>query len=236
MDTVSLWLPTFVSSDSTDARARWFDADTVVTNPNIPLEIFLPPDDYPHVHMLAAKDGAGLNIGVFFLRVHEWSVALLTQTTTLVHLRPEIIESRESGNNDQDSMRWVLEQPAFSDNIVYMSHHWFNAFHFFMYSQGEEPFTGDLLLHWAGDSPEGRSETMQEWLDKLEQEPEKHYIPLEETYHYADIEAFWNKFRNGKKVVDDTWSLLKEYEDLGTQRELDKGIQNLLKTLPPPND
>jgi len=57
----------------------WFDGDIVLMNPKIPLEIFTPPDEkWNHIHGVVTNDHRGLNNGVFFLRVHEWSVWLMT--------------------------------------------------------------------------------------------------------------------------------------------------------------
>jgi hypothetical protein len=48
-------------------------------NYKIPLEIFLPPPNlYPHINCLVTDDHRGLNNGVFFLRVNDWSVWLMT--------------------------------------------------------------------------------------------------------------------------------------------------------------
>lgn len=216
----------------TKHRGRWFDADTIINNPNVPLDIFLPPDNYEHIHMLAAKDGAGLNIGVFFLRVHEWSIGLLTQTITLLRLRPELKDEERFGNNkDQESMKWLLEQPEFTGHIIYAPYHWFNSFHPFTWQYGEDRFIGDLLIHWAGESPDNRPKAMEEWFEKLEKEPEKHNVPLEKSYHHASIEAFWNRLRDGKRTVDEAQSLLKEQKE--KDGELDEGVKHIVEILEP---
>lgn len=45
---------------------RWIDADIVVMNPNIPLEIFIPPSpEFTYVNMLATNDRHGRNNGFF---------------------------------------------------------------------------------------------------------------------------------------------------------------------------
>lgn len=48
----------------------WQDGDIVVMNPNIPLDIFLPPEDFPDVELIIANDFAGLNTGFFMLKVN----------------------------------------------------------------------------------------------------------------------------------------------------------------------
>ncbi|KAJ6442481.1 putative monooxygenase [Purpureocillium lavendulum] len=48
----------------------WFDADTIIVNYNVPLEIFLPPDDiaFNDAILLASDDWNGFNNGVLALR------------------------------------------------------------------------------------------------------------------------------------------------------------------------
>jgi hypothetical protein len=53
---------------------RWVYADSVVISLAIPLEIFLLTDDVGGIHIVATKDHKGLNTGISFLRVHQWSV------------------------------------------------------------------------------------------------------------------------------------------------------------------
>jgi hypothetical protein len=48
----------------------------VIMNPNISLELFLPPAG-KDVNFMAANDLNGLNTGLFFIRICPWSVRLL---------------------------------------------------------------------------------------------------------------------------------------------------------------
>ena len=60
-------------------------------NPHIPLEIFLPPDpEWSHVNALVTNDHHGLNNGVFFVRVHEWSVWLMAATVAWKVYKPQV--------------------------------------------------------------------------------------------------------------------------------------------------
>jgi hypothetical protein len=60
-------------------------------NPNIPLEIFLPPEpEWSHINALVTNDHHGLNNGVFFLRVNEWSVWLMAATVAWKIYKPDI--------------------------------------------------------------------------------------------------------------------------------------------------
>lgn len=60
-------------------------------NPYIPLEIFLPPEpEWSHINALVTNDHHGLNNGVFFLRVHEWSVWLMAATVAWKIYKPDV--------------------------------------------------------------------------------------------------------------------------------------------------
>lgn len=106
----------------------WFDSDIVVLNPNVPLEIFLPPPTpdhtYDHIRALVTQDSNGLNTGVFALKVDRWSVNLLTATLATrmalpaVHLR----------YNDQSAMEFWLQSDLFRNNTMHVPQRWFNAY------------------------------------------------------------------------------------------------------------
>lgn len=68
----------------------WFDSDTVLMNPNMPLETFLPPLELPNVHLLTSRGWNGLHGGVFFLRVHPWSVELLSAAIAYPVVKPNV--------------------------------------------------------------------------------------------------------------------------------------------------
>ncbi|EED11621.1 conserved hypothetical protein [Talaromyces stipitatus ATCC 10500] len=68
----------------------WTDADTVLMNPNLPLETFLPPPDVLNVHLLLTKDWNGMNNGVFPIRVHPWSVELLSAALAYPVMNPNV--------------------------------------------------------------------------------------------------------------------------------------------------
>ena len=84
---------------------RWVDADLILVNPSIPLEIFLPPSDMDDVHFLGGRDQNCLNTGTFFLRVSAWSVHMLTKALALPLTHPEI----DLGNSmDQVAMAKIM--------------------------------------------------------------------------------------------------------------------------------
>lgn len=67
----------------------WHDADVVLTNAKLPLEVFLPPPQWSNIHLLVTNDLNGLNNGVFFLRVHEWSMWYLSAVMAFNYYRPD---------------------------------------------------------------------------------------------------------------------------------------------------
>lgn len=69
----------------------WFDLDIVVMNPNVPLDIFLPPEEgFSHINVVLTNDHHGLNTGSFFLRVNEWAVDYLVDTIALHGYKPDL--------------------------------------------------------------------------------------------------------------------------------------------------
>ncbi|KIW45298.1 uncharacterized protein PV06_03696 [Exophiala oligosperma] len=180
----------------------WFDGDIVLMNPKIPLEIFLPPEDkWGHIHALVTNDHRGLNNGVFFLRVHEWSVWLMTATLGLEIYEPDT----ELEFGDQSAMGiWVLEE-RFRANIMHVPQRWFNAY---AGNRGEtnglfaDPLApqskvhansikeGDLLVHHAGHKSL-RAQRMAPWMDVAEQHLPQWELELEETTYQQEIADFW---------------------------------------------
>lgn len=69
----------------------WFDADTFIANPDIPLEIFLPPKPaFSHIHFLCGNDHNGLNDGAFLLKVNDFALHMLAASLSVETYRPEI--------------------------------------------------------------------------------------------------------------------------------------------------
>jgi hypothetical protein len=58
--------------------------------PNMSLEAFLPPSRLSDIHLLLTKDWNGVNNGIFFIRVREWSVALLSGVISYPSLNPNV--------------------------------------------------------------------------------------------------------------------------------------------------
>lgn len=191
-------------------------------NPKIPLEIFLPPEDkWGHIHALVTNDHRGLNNGVFFLRVHEWSVWLMTATLGLEIYQPDV----ELEFGDQSAMGiWVKDvrngcssyknrnkllikflQERFRDNIMHVPQRWFNAY---AGNRGEtnglfaDPLSPQTKVH-ANSIKEGdllvhhaghkslRAQRMTPWMDVAEQHLPQWELDLDETEYEQEIKEFW---------------------------------------------
>ena len=85
---------------------RWIDADIVVMNPNIPLEIFIPPSpEFSYVNMLATNDRHGLNNGCFLIRISSWAVKLLSGVIAFHNFKPDV----ELKYSEQSALEEMIE-------------------------------------------------------------------------------------------------------------------------------
>ena len=181
----------------------WQDSDSITVNPSIPLDIFLPPSDMKeavNVHMLATKDDAGLNSGVFFLRVSPWSVRFLT-TCLAVSVTASPYEDL-GWSYDQTAMARLLEEDEeFKRGVVWQPRKWYNAYGTEeIYGLGEnmeyDPDAGKdrgrvLNMHFPGMSDDHRIPLMEEWLQRLEDEGGWDVPPMESGL-LEEIEDFWS--------------------------------------------
>lgn len=78
-------------------------------NSNLPLEVFVPPEDFGHVNLVISNDHRGLNNGVFFLRVTKWSVAFLNSWLAYKYFYPEA----KLGTGDQAPMQVLLLEVSY---------------------------------------------------------------------------------------------------------------------------
>jgi hypothetical protein len=106
-------------------------------NPHTPLEIFLPPDsvaELSNVHLLMASNWDGLNSGVFALRVHPWSVSLLSAVLAYPVYRAEALQKDRF--RDQSAFQWLIQAEDSpladtpmegQDNWAEVPMRWFNS-------------------------------------------------------------------------------------------------------------
>ncbi|KAI9844583.1 MAG: hypothetical protein M1838_002148 [Thelocarpon superellum] len=162
----------------------WVDADSVILNPTVDVRVFLPPLEFGDVHFLGTTDDLGLNSGIFFTRVHQWSVKMVSATIAVPICEPDLDLEHSP---DQRAMEIVLNRTGFEEHTVYPPRTWFNAYYHDDAFQGKR---GDLLVHFPA-VPE-RNRHMEEWLNMVDQHPKKWAIPYEETTYEQDIDRFWN--------------------------------------------
>lgn len=175
----------------------WVDADTVILNPYVPIEIFLPPHqpEFEETYLLYSNDWNGLNNGVFLVRVNQWAVKLFTAIVAYRHYKPhEKLQFR-----DQSAMENVMKEPLFVNNVVQAPQRWFNAY------QGEHndtlaPFQirrGDLLVHFAGVP--NREQRMGYWLDRAEEHLDDWEVPVKSTSYPQERKDFWDELSRGRQ-------------------------------------
>jgi hypothetical protein len=169
-------------------------------NPNLPLETFLPPSDILDVHMILTKDWNGMNNGVFPIRVHPWSVELLSAAIAYPVMNPDV----ELFWPDQSALSNILEgNDYFAKSVVYCPLRWFNAYMGLPDGEGLNPKSpehlqvhrGDLLVHFPGTPRESLEETLGPYLAIAEAHRRNWELPLESTGYVQETEEFWKRYR-----------------------------------------
>jgi hypothetical protein len=104
------------------------DADVVYTNPNVPLETFLPPDDEfgQTQHLLASIDRWGsLNSGGFFVRVSQQGIILLSTLISYPYAKDS--DDKWISQSEQSAMAALCGNEHLREKIAVVPPHWFNA-------------------------------------------------------------------------------------------------------------
>ncbi|KAI4855201.1 hypothetical protein E4T45_03364 [Aureobasidium sp. EXF-8846] len=192
----------------------WVDADSIILNPNIPAHIFLPPREFSHINIVAARDIQGLNTGVFFVRVHPWTISMFVDGMAFPLCNPKT----DLGNDaDQAAMARTVEKSSggpdgygFKRGIVYLPRSMFNIYELpgymrdgrtdvlrnftgFVEPHAYEGQKGDFLVHLPGLFGD-REPLMSDWLDMVENRQDDWALPLEETTYVKDTQAFWKLY------------------------------------------
>lgn len=178
----------------------WVDGDTIILNPYVPIEAFLPPEDDPEwddVHLLVSHDWNGLNNGVFPVRVNIWSVELFSAILSFRFYRPE----QHLQFRDQSAMDFLVQDEHFSPNVIRTPQRWFNAY------QGEHNETleafqvrrGDLLVHFPGVG--NRDERMRFWLNRAEKHAPDWEVELKHTSYPEETRDFWVEKKRERESV-----------------------------------
>jgi hypothetical protein len=169
----------------------WFDADTLVINPLIGVETFLPPDDLEGINLIVTEDWNGLNNGVFIMRVSAWSVNMLTDTLAYPTYRPD----EDLPFTEQTAMERMIQDSRYTRNCIFVPPRWFNA-----YPRDEDETRtkyhvqrGDMMLHFAGVGD--RSKMIRAFHDHVVAEREMWEIPAAETLLPGETADFWMNVR-----------------------------------------
>jgi len=120
-------------------KNSWVDNDVVLCNPNIRLEAFLPDENMSHIHLILADINHVLNPGVFFIRVHPWSLNFIMRAMSYSYY------NKDKKIENEDFIKDVLINSEKSDHCVVVPQKWFND-----YSNRNK--TGDFLLHTSKDN------------------------------------------------------------------------------------
>jgi len=195
----------------------WFDADTLVLNPHIRLETFLPPkleeSATSHIHLILGENWDGINNGAFLLRVHPWSISLLT-----AHFAFQTYHSDDwLPHREQSAMSYLIHTaPEFVGNWTVVPFRWFNSFpvngtysvdihekHMdpSMLDNGEshvgdsawKVVKGDMLVHFAGFGG-SRDSWILPWADRAEQYLKDWSSPRYQNMLRVETGQFWEKW------------------------------------------
>jgi galactosyl transferase GMA12/MNN10 family len=174
---------------------QWVDGDSIIIDPELKSEMFLPPPDFDHINYLVAKDQNGMNTGIFFLRVCDWSIKFMAKALAYPLFRPDIDLGRSA---DQVAMELVANETEYRDATLYQPRIWYNTYEFHHGYEGE---AGRMLVHFPG-LEEDRWEHMEKWLDIVEGPKAAEWmLPLEQTAYPAEINRFWAELREARKAV-----------------------------------
>ncbi|KAG6001521.1 hypothetical protein E4U21_004112 [Claviceps maximensis] len=182
----------------------WFDADTIILNYNVPLEIFLPPpgdEALKRINVLIADDWNGLNNGIFGVRVSRYSAILFAGILAFRDFEPDTYLTFA----DQSAMEFLLKKRNSVNHVAKVPQRWFNAYATEDADAGPSwVHPGDLLVHFAGVSD--REKQMNIWADRSESMDYKWNTPLANTKYIEDIERFWNRTKSVHEARMNLWN------------------------------
>ncbi|KAF1996219.1 glycosyltransferase family 34 protein [Amniculicola lignicola CBS 123094] len=226
-----LWIMTVIGQELAkpeDLRLNWLlwhDRDTVLMNPQIALDIFLPPEpQFSNIHLIATNDHNGLNNGVFFVRVSPWAFKLFASALSIPEYQPEI----PLKYSEQSAMEEAIKRPWWKERVVQVPQRWFNC-----YPPKGKPSEesapsicreGSMLIHFASNRDGKRPERMARFHEIANQKNAEWYKPINETGYMNEIGEYWGRLAQGEdqeEIVEDlgkrTWNA-KEHEH--TSREI----------------
>ncbi|KAH8693753.1 hypothetical protein BGW36DRAFT_210132 [Talaromyces proteolyticus] len=180
----------------------WVDADSIIINPAIPADIFLPPRDLSEIHFVASKDQNGLNTGIVFFHVHQWTISMLIEA--LAH--PLYLPAIDLGvSADQEAMARIMKKTTdgpdgqgYAQGMAYLPRPWINTYEWHHAYEGKK---GDMLVHFPG-LEDDRWPHMEKWLGVVEDTPLEWEVPLKDTEYPRLTKDFWDKFRTARNLAN----------------------------------
>ncbi|GJJ69858.1 hypothetical protein EMPS_02207 [Entomortierella parvispora] len=157
----------------------WIDTDAILMEMGVRLEQFLDN----RYSLIITKDVNGLNAGVFFLKIDEWSRqfmnSLLQKMGPGLHeqdwmnvmlqskmvLETATIITPEGGREEKTS-RVTWDSSRAEDNVKYIPQCSFNSYWLVAEEPDQKYHIGDFAVHWAGENY--KPEAFEAW-EKLRQ-------------------------------------------------------------------
>ena len=173
---------------------RWFDVDTIILNPQIPLELFLPPPE-EEVHLIGTHDSKGFNGGVFFMRVDQWSLDMLIEV-----LAVPLMDNKHhvSISKDYSALEQILESPAFRGRTLYQPRGWFNSFDV---NKTYEGAGGNMLVHFP-DVSANKWARMDMYLETMSAPGGNPWeVPLGLTTYEMSVMSYWTRIKDARKLL-----------------------------------
>ncbi|KAF2202345.1 hypothetical protein GQ43DRAFT_392364 [Delitschia confertaspora ATCC 74209] len=181
----------------------WHDRDTVIMNPQIPLDIFLPPEDkFPDINLICNNDRNGLNNGVFLLRISDWSFKLFAAALSLHEYHPEITLKY----TEQSAMEEAIKVPWRQKSVAFVPQRWFNGYPPIGNAQDQKApriaRPGSVLIHFAGNRDGGRPQRIAHWHEVAKNRTAEWDKPANQTMYLQEIEEYWDRLYRGEEMDD----------------------------------
>ncbi|KAI9890685.1 MAG: hypothetical protein M1814_003754 [Vezdaea aestivalis] len=190
----------------------WFDSDTVVLNPSIPLEMFHPPPALDDITILVANDFNGLNFGAFGLRVCPEAVTMMAAIIAYRFYRPDASMTY----HEQSAMSAILGEEMFWDSVIFVPQRWFNAYRPHATQPTAEVRSGDFLVHLAGVG--GREGALKDWLQYARLTANDTISSTVSPELESAVHMFYDRFAEARGLIMEAEVAL---DNLGTPGEAD---------------
>ncbi|KAH7112846.1 hypothetical protein B0J11DRAFT_585308 [Dendryphion nanum] len=200
------WIMTIIGQELAkpeDQRLKWLlwhDRDTVLMNPQIPLDIFVPPEpQFSNIHMLVTNDRNGLNNGVFLVRVNQWAFKLFASALSIREYQPDI----PLKYTEQSGMEEAIKRPWWANSVAYVPQRWFNGFPSqddVSKSKPKYARPGSLLIHFASNRDGLRPERMAHYGEIAKSRAPEWDRPVNETGYEAEIREYWERLGKGESM------------------------------------